>query len=75
MTFKFASILSIMFGWNGEDECKFTDFGERVTTCHVVLALELGGSIFYLGQTAATKPDKVNILLCDINERLIVMWL
>jgi len=27
-----------------------------------------------MGQTA-TKPDKVNILLCDINERLIMMWL
>jgi len=24
---------------------------------------------------AATKPDKVNILLCDINKRLIMMWL
>ena len=23
---------------------------------------------------AATKPDKVNILLCDINKRLIMMW-
>jgi len=26
-----------------------------------------------MGQTA-TKPDKVNILLCDINVRLIMMW-
>jgi hypothetical protein len=31
-------------------------------------------NFFYMGHTA-TKPDKVNILLCDMNERLIVMWL
>ena len=31
---------------------------------------------FYINMGhAATKPDKVNILLCDMNERLIVMWL
>jgi len=31
-------------------------------------------SALHLGQTA-TKPDKVNICLCDVNERLIMMWL
>ena len=47
------------------------------TTCDCIGCDCRGGRLYngyHMGH-AATKPDKVNILLCDINEGLIMMWL